>query len=440
MSWYQKQEQTYGFRTSADLFCVNPTSLSHLSPFPLYCKHAAAVKHGTKEQAGGGRWKYTYEGVVYITTNDSMHEITSWRLRPPIPKAPLDTEHYDEQNTAKRRLLERPHTCTSHTVIVVDHSGSMRTSDVPCSPNRAKAVFETLAVEFVAKQRIMGDATETDVVSLILMDDKASIIFDREPIGIVLYNMFVQLQRSVKPRSHGNFTPAITLAEELLRVDSGNPRCALCLLFLSDGRPSDMATGVLPPNRCIKDVIAEKVGRLANAFKKRLSINTFGFGPKEEDFPILKEMSKVAKDAGALGEFHRPQLSVDQLRSAIGRSVSSLTSTRSRLTTLASNERRPRVMRRVEREAAQGIIPCTSALTGSEDGWIVIPCNVKRFEFSPLATDEGNPWLRVPFSSEHATGIAIRQKSFGEGAERLVYRFQVCSLKGCDASTQPRGL
>ena len=45
----------------------------------------AAIKHGTKEMANPGRdgsrrWRYTHDGVVYITDETSRHEVTSWRI------------------------------------------------------------------------------------------------------------------------------------------------------------------------------------------------------------------------------------------------------------------------------------------------------------------------------------------------------------------------
>lgn len=70
-----------------------------------------------------------------------------------VPEARLSQEHYDEHEAAKERLRRNPSLCTSHTVIVVDQSASMRKCDVLDFRNRAQAVFGTLALDFVAKQR-----------------------------------------------------------------------------------------------------------------------------------------------------------------------------------------------------------------------------------------------------------------------------------------------
>ena len=47
----------------------------------------AAKRYGIKDSANpdmmdyhAGGWRYTYDGVVYITDNTSRHEITPWRI------------------------------------------------------------------------------------------------------------------------------------------------------------------------------------------------------------------------------------------------------------------------------------------------------------------------------------------------------------------------
>lgn len=67
-------------------------------------------------------------------------------------------------------------------------------------------------------------------------------------MGRVLYNRFVDIHHKVKPRSHGNYLPSLDQAEKLLQTDSNHPATALCLLFLSDGKPSDNSTGILRCN------------------------------------------------------------------------------------------------------------------------------------------------------------------------------------------------
>ena len=79
----------------------------------------AAIKHGRKEPAhpsaeGRQRWRYTWQGVVYVTDESSRHEITSWR---------------DDGQDLPVEVHE-PGVYGAHLVLIVDASGSMRKTDV----------------------------------------------------------------------------------------------------------------------------------------------------------------------------------------------------------------------------------------------------------------------------------------------------------------------
>ena len=401
---------------------------------------SAAVKYGRKERAasdrktGAIRWKYTYANLVYITDGTSTREITSYAENRDIPRAVLSLEHILEHNATRERLAMNPSLCTSHTVIVVDHSASMRTCDVFDFRNRAKAMFGMLALEFVAKQRLTGEATSNDVVSLLLMHDGVDIVFEREPMGLVLYNKFAGMHDMVRPRSHGNFLPSLDQAEELLRSNSANGGCALCLLFLSDGKPSDNATGILRgSNHKIAAAISDRMSLLAAAFPHRLSVATLGFASSQQDFSVLETMAEAAREAGAKGTFHRPELSASGLGSAIANSVSSLTATKTKLTTLmaplsAAERRHLPVLREVERERAGAnhwsLAPVTSQ---SRDDWVPYMDGVQRFEFRSESVRglDASGWVATGFFSDRADGIVIRRKAFAEGAERLVFGLRV---------------
>ncbi|CAM9194298.1 unnamed protein product [Hapterophycus canaliculatus] len=211
----------------------------------------AAVKYGKKRKghpdkmSGKTRWMYTLGNVVYITDETSTKEITSYRLPVKLPHAELTLDDLLDHERAKEDLRRNPDMCTSHTVIVVDHSRSMATTDVVDHHNRIKASFGMLALDFVANQVASRAACTTDVVSVMLMHDGVDVLFEREPMGRVLFNRLVDIHDKVRPRSHGNFLPSLDAAEELLRADADQPGTALCMLFLSDGRPSDNATGIL---------------------------------------------------------------------------------------------------------------------------------------------------------------------------------------------------
>lgn len=100
--------------------------------YPVFCLIAAAIKYGTKQRGypspttGAPRWKYTLGNLVFITDDTSTIEITSYCLPIVMPKAPMSlADIYDYEKT-KDTLRLNPHLCTSHTVIVVDHSRFVR--------------------------------------------------------------------------------------------------------------------------------------------------------------------------------------------------------------------------------------------------------------------------------------------------------------------------
>ncbi|CBN76804.1 conserved unknown protein [Ectocarpus siliculosus] len=399
----------------------------------------AAVRYGKKQLAkrdpetGAIRWKYTYADIIYITDETSTQEITSWVAPIGIPHAELTLKQIGEHEAAKQRLKNDPSLCTSHTVIVVDQSGSMRETDVADFYNRSQAVFGMLAMDFVAKPRLSGDATDTDVVSLVVMQGSADIAVEKEPMGLVLYNQFVNLHDTGAPQFHGNFLPALDIAEELLKSQA-HGECALSLLFLSDGRPSDYSyanhVGITTSYPEVVETILGRVTNLAEVFGEQLSVVTLGFAGPEQDFTVLERMAEAARDGGSQGKFHRPELSSRGLGTAIADSISSLTATRLRLTTLAGGNNQRRELRQVEREAPGshwGRAP-TTAQTG--DGWVVYSSSVEGYEFSLEAMKySGTPWVPVELFSEKANGIAIRSKSLGQGAERLVFGLQEVDLR-----------
>ncbi|CAN0096797.1 unnamed protein product [Ectocarpus fasciculatus] len=399
----------------------------------------AAVRYGNKQlakrdpESGAIRWKYTYADIIYITDETSTQEITSWVAPIGIPHAELTLKQIGEHEASKQRLKNDPSLCTSHTVIVVDQSGSMRQTDVADFYNRSQAVFGMLAMDFVAKPRLSGEATDTDVVSLVVMQGSAFIAVEREPMGLVLYNQFVSLHDTGAPQFHGNFLPALDIAEELLKSQA-HGECALSLLFLSDGRPSDYSyanhLGITTSYPEVVETIIGRVSALAEVFGEQLSVVTLGFAGPEQDFTVLENMAEAARDGGAQGKFHRPELSSRGLGTAIADSVSSLTATRLRLTTLAGGNSQRRELRQVEREAPGshwGRAP-TTAQTG--DGWVVYSSSVEGYEFSLEAMKySGIPWVPVDLFSDKANGIAIRSKALGEGAERLVFGLQEVDLR-----------
>ena len=132
---------------------------------------------------------------------------------------------------------------TSHSVLVVDMSGSMRQDDINGARCRSDGVWMVLARDYVKKPLENKTRTNKDLISIILMKDTAEQVIRCEPIDWVLYNKLIDMREwhSIRPKGHGNYIPALNLAENSLSLISDN-KCALALLFFSDGRVSSNQT------------------------------------------------------------------------------------------------------------------------------------------------------------------------------------------------------
>jgi hypothetical protein len=115
----------------------------------------AAVKHGVKEKGHRSRngercWIYTYGDIVYITDVTSTQEITSWALELPLLKVEISDHYKSSYNEAKSRIDADASIITSHTVLVVDMSGSMNKSDMTGHRTRSRGAYYNIAEEMVA--------------------------------------------------------------------------------------------------------------------------------------------------------------------------------------------------------------------------------------------------------------------------------------------------
>ena len=214
-------------------------------------------------------------------------------------------------------------------------------------------------------------------------------------------------QPAAKPRGHGNYLPALDKAEALLAADKDNDTCALLLLFLSDGKPSD---------RHIKgeDNVAVRINNrtreFAQTFGQRLTMGTIGFSNGNEEFVQLRSMAQAAKEGGATSLF-KHAASAGTLSSTITSLVSTLTATEMQISCIGAG---PRIARTVR----PGLTPEKRQDTFTGEGWDVHDTHVQRLQLV-----QGN-WIEANFQHPRTRGIAIRSKHFGEGAERIVYELR----------------
>ena len=145
--------------------------------------------------------------------------------------------------------------------------------------------------------------------------------------------------------------------------------CALALLFLSDGKPSDdtprhpnrpskspggkMSTAQRQRHRVAglvysdaetlqarTNTISSRIGELAARFGRRLAVGTIGFAAPSEDFDVLQSLTKYCAAYECQASFHKPALTAHSLQQVLSHLSSTLTSTKTELTSLDGSSQR----------------------------------------------------------------------------------------------------
>ena len=413
----------------------------------------AAVKYGMKEAGyprkdGSLTWKYTYNNIVYITDATSTQEITSWANELPLFRTNIPAAFHQKYLEAKRRIQDNSYAITSHTVLVVDMSGSMAKADMNGYRTRARGVYYYLAEHFTADRLnpintgLMGgkDVSYTDVVTLIEMRSNATIVFEYEPISWQLYNKFIELWDLSDTRDHGCYFSSIQTAFAMLERRRCSEKCALCLFFLSDGRPSDrnlkrkrpsdiyMEKGrcyLLPNETSIfPNNIIQLVRSKCTIYKDRLTFSAICFGKDSSDFDIMKNKIEVAKELGCKSYFNHFHWDVDPLRTMLSTTMTSLTQTRTLLSRLNGFDiDKNREWQQVEKDFIlndQTFILADYQIYNDAQGYLV---SRNRLEYEKACEEKYTAcWNEIPFHHPDATGVAVHRKAFGEGAERIVFK------------------
>jgi len=277
----------------------------------------AALLYGTRERTpefGAGRWKYTWGDIAVITDNNSSDIITVYKLSPPrvhVQKAIITKEMKAKHAQALARLKDHS-TWTSHTVAVVDTSGSMRKQDAAHDISRGEMVWLTLAVTFVAQALKSGERSESDVFSLVGMQKNRNVIFSGMPFDWILYNKLIDMQRSHVPLGHGEYFPALREARTLLMANR----------FGGDMLPKGGISHSYRMNLEISD-LASRIGA-------RLSVWALPVGKDSNlvEFKTLKTMVRSARIYGCRTLFEKPSLSAHVLGTALTKLTSTTTATR----------------------------------------------------------------------------------------------------------------
>ena len=304
-----------------------------------------ARRYGMREPAKKGRIKYTYGGVVFIYDQIRNREITCYptsdksstksgtKLVVPtlLPKMKEVDNLQSRKAHENLKAIIRPDLkrWTSHTVLVVDMSGSMRTDDVNGARCRSDGVFMAIAKDFIKTRLEDKTATTYDLVSVVVMRDDAQAVLQYEPTDWVLYNTMVDLREWTvcRPRGPGNYMPALEMADTLLQ-ENNLGSCALALTFFSDGKPSDQGNFV------------RKMGDMASKYGRRLTVSCIGMADPGTDFGTLQSMVAEASAYGSVASFNKPSLDANSLSVIFSTLSTSLTTSKTEMTDVKSGTTR----------------------------------------------------------------------------------------------------
>ncbi|KXZ55302.1 hypothetical protein GPECTOR_3g437 [Gonium pectorale] len=355
---------------------------------------------------------------------------------------------------------------TSHVVVIVDHSGSMRKDDVPGYTSRTAAVYDCLARDLVEPQTKLGGLGKMEV-SIIEMSDDAEVARERSAADTALLS-YLKGCTSRYARSHGNYLPALDAALELLKGDAAHGN-QLFLIFLSDGAPSDhvdmqcahgysvwqhdprggMYKGKPRLRSCplsgacraaihksVNDECVKRIQHIGDLLgRDRVHMHAVAFGPPTEDYAVLQSMAKALPRSS----FQKLGLSADCLRTAF----TSLTSTLTSLRTEAAGTGPGLTLRTDigQRAASRQALEERTILTDA-DGWDIyvgdnclskrkFDLNARSFIDAPFTESALAVDLERHYPGLVQRGIAHAAYKFAEGAERVV--FQCTEVVSVDA-------
>lgn len=386
----------------------------------------SAVKHGVKTRGrncpktGMPRWKYTHGNIVHITDYTSTVEVTSYKQAISIEQAKITPEMLRRHNRDRLTLDQDPHLCTTHSVVIIDQSGSMRASDVKGFKTRSQAAYGLLALDYIAEQlhpKEEQDVTLLDAVSVIEMKDSGTLIYQREPMDWVFFNKLLDRQLEAKPKSHGNYYQALHLADILIQQEleaaediEREDLLYYQVVFVSDGKPSDKDP------LCIE--LQESIlTKLATELKENFGFFAIGLGESDTDFDALDRLAKVVEANGSSGTFKFSNLSCFKLGEELSSAAKKATS--SRVEKLSKGrERAPRQEKDVQLRGK--FVPNSertfARYTGGVSRW--------RYDHSKYKdSNEDWPWVEVDFKNGSSVGFDMEKNPFGKGAERLAYMF-----------------
>ncbi|KAL7462090.1 hypothetical protein ACHAXS_002491, partial [Conticribra weissflogii] len=295
----------------------------------------------------------------------------------------------------------------------------MRKTDTTKGATRSDLVWLCLAVDYIGKRIISGEATPMDFMSIVELGGSDRCILKHQPIDWILYNKVIDYLRSRLPKGPGQYIPAIDTAQQLLSINKSG-KCALQLVFLTDGVPSDFGCQDL-----CKYEACNRIASLASRFGSRLTVGGFAVGSGE--LLVLKAMVETAKEYNCRGFLMEASLRVEDLSSAFRSMSTFITETKTTMTDFHTGKQRTyRDLIREPKSAIETYIP-------SEESWKKFVNNsLERRVWRTYFDKKEYCWVYPERVFEHrkAVGIAVRDFIFGEGRERAVRRVREVNRRG----------
>ena len=397
----------------------------------------AAKKYGERKESHATRYGdptaiYTHKDIVYITNERTGEEITSYTVPLHLDYVPIDETMQNTHDEALQKIRSDKNTWLSHTVMVVDRSGSMNNGDVWGARTRLDAVWIAIALDYLAHRLETGESCPLDVISIVSLERNATILIEEEPASWVLYNRIVGIyqDKTFPACGHGPFIPCLLVAEDLLTRNK-SASCALALSFLSDGKPSDCTLSRGETQESWIATIHETVANLAKKFGRRLTFAAIGIG-NPDNFNLLESMVAIASDYGAIGIFRLPSMTSVSLGEAFTSVATSLTQTQLEMTDV-SNMKQQQVRNVVQESRTKARKKIYEV--SSRDFWIYSLTQVTRTIYKESIDDDGKrrkTFVEAPLQHPDARFVAFCKEAFGEGCERFAFRLYEL---GADART-----
>jgi hypothetical protein len=119
---------------------------------------------------------YIYKEITYVVDDYTGEEVTSYAQPLKLDLVQLDRSYLLSHDEYAKKVKSDLTCWTSHTVVVVDTSGSMKESDVWGSRNRLGAVWISRAPAFVGHSLESGESSLTDILTIVTLSEDPVVI------------------------------------------------------------------------------------------------------------------------------------------------------------------------------------------------------------------------------------------------------------------------